>query len=77
MEVKDYENNNPYCHRCGTKIQPMTSEQWFVDMSEYARLALEKIDNQDIQVFPERFVDIFHQWLDNIKPWCISRQLWR
>ena len=77
MEVKDYENSNPYCHRCGTKIQPMTSEQWFVDMSEYARLALEKIDNQDIQVFPERFVDIFHQWLDNIKPWCISRQLWR
>lgn len=75
IEVKDYENSNPYCDRCGTKIQPITSEQRFVDVSDYAKQALDEIDNQDIQVFPERFVDMFHQWLDNIRPRCISRQL--
>lgn len=53
IEVRDYENSIPYCDRCGTKIQPITSEQWFVDVSEYAKLALEKIDSQEIQVFPE------------------------
>lgn len=77
MSVKDYENNIPHCERCGTKIQPITSEQRFVDVSEYARLAMEKIDHHDIDVFPERFVEMFHQRLDHIKPRCISRQLWR
>lgn len=77
IEVQDYENNTPYCDRCGTKIQPLTSEQRFINVSDYAKIALEKIDSQEIKVFPERFDTIFHQRLDDIKPRCISRQLWR
>jgi valyl-tRNA synthetase len=77
VDVSDYENSTPHCERCATKIEPMAGEQWFVDVKEYAEQSMQAIDNGEVSVYPERYTHIFHQWLDNIKPWCISRQLWR
>ncbi len=77
IEIQEYENNVPRCERCETKIEPMAGEQWFVDVKEYAEKAISSIDEGVVKVYPERYVHMFHQWLDNIKPWCISRQLWR
>lgn len=75
IATQEYENNTPHCERCATRIEPLASEQRFVDVKEYAEKTLEVIDNQTIQVYPERFQVMFHNWLDNIKPRCISRQL--
>lgn len=71
----EYENSVPHCERCGHKIEPMASEQWFVDVNEYAEKSMQAIDTAQVHIHPERFINTFHQWLDNIKPWCISRQL--
>lgn len=67
----------PFCERSNTRIQPLLSRQWFVDVAEPAKKTLEEIDSGNVQVYPERFNHEFHQWLDNIQPRCISRQLWR
>ncbi|HMY80374.1 MAG TPA: valine--tRNA ligase [Candidatus Absconditabacterales bacterium] len=76
IEVQDHENVVPHCERCNTRIEPMASEQRFVDVSEYAKKTLHDLDSKDLQVYPERMGHLFHQWLDHPKPWCISRQLW-
>jgi len=76
MEVREYDNTTPHCERCDTKIEPMAGEQWFVDVQEYAAQAIQAIDSGELTVYPERYTHIFHQWLDTIKPRCISRQLW-
>jgi len=76
IATQEYDNNTPHCERCATRIEPLASEQWFVDVKEYAEKTLEVIDNQTIHVYPERFQVMFHNWLDTIKPRCISRQLW-
>lgn len=74
--IEDYENSTPHCERCATKIEPLASEQWFVDVKEYADSALSAIDNGEIKLYPERSGNQFHQYLDKVRPWCISRQLW-
>ena len=75
--VEDYTHSVPYCERTHTRIQPMLSQQWFVDVNDAAAETLEWIDQKKIIVSPDRFVQTFHHWLDNIKPRCISRQLRR
>lgn len=75
--IEKYTHTVPYCERSNTRIQPLLSSQWFVDVSGAAKDSLEAIDSGELQVHPERFKHDFHQWLDNIQPWCISRQLWR
>lgn len=77
IEIKDYENTTPHCERCSTKLEPMASDQWFVDITEYAKKALDAIDTNKISIYPERYKHIFHQRLDEGKPRCISRQLVR
>lgn len=66
----------PYCERTATRIQPLLSKQWFVDVQEAATKTLEAIDNKEVTIYPERFINDYHNWLGNIQPWCISRQLW-
>lgn len=75
IAVQEYENSTPHCERCNTKIEPLASEQWFMDVKEYAQKSMEVIDDGIVKVYPERSIAMFHQRLDNIKPWCISRQL--
>ena len=74
-KVEDYVHNVPRCDRCKTLVQPMVSEQWFVDVAEAAQAGIKAISEKAINVVPERFNKTFYQWLGDIQPWCISRQL--
>ena len=62
--------------RCGEIIEPMIKKQWFVKMEEMAKPAIEALKNGDLRFVPERFGKIYLHWLENIRDWCISRQLW-
>ena len=64
------------CYRCHTVIEPMLSDQWFVKMEELAKPAIEAAKKGDLTHVPERFEKIYLHWLEDIKDWCISRQLW-
>jgi len=64
------------CYRCGTVIEPMLSDQWFVKMEPLAKKAIEVANNGELVHVPDRFEKIYLHWLENIKDWCISRQLW-
>lgn len=73
-KVEDYTHSVGHCERCGTVIEPLLSSQWFVSMKSLAQKALER-DNE-IRFIPERWRKVYHDWLLNIKDWCISRQIW-
>ena len=64
------------CYRCHTVIEPMLSDQWFVKMEELAKPAIETVKSGETIFVPERFDKVYYHWLDDIKDWCISRQLW-
>jgi len=74
-KVEEYSHAVPRCDRCDTLVQPMVSEQWFVDVKEAADASFEAIDSNKINIVPQRFKKTFYQWLGDIQPWCISRQL--
>lgn len=73
---EDYTNAVGHCYRCHTAIEPRVSKQWFVRMEPLAKPALEAVQNGDIRFVPDRFEKIYTGWLENIRDWCISRQLW-
>ncbi|MFM9413099.1 valine--tRNA ligase [Peptococcus simiae] len=75
-KVEDYDNAVGHCYRCHTAIEPRVSKQWFVAMEKLVKPALEAAYNGDIKFVPERFTKIYTSWLENIRDWCISRQLW-
>ena len=62
--------------RCKTTVEPMIKQQWFVRMEEMAKPAIEALKNGELQFVPERFDKTYLHWLENIRDWCISRQLW-
>ncbi len=62
--------------RCGTTVEPMVKPQWFVRMEEMARPAKEAVEKGELHLIPERMNKVYYNWLDNIRDWCISRQLW-
>ena len=64
------------CDRCDTIVEPLISKQWFLEMKPLAEPAIEAVNNGDIQIIPERFSKIYLNWMNNIRDWCISRQLW-
>ena len=64
------------CYRCHSTIEPMVSKQWFVAMKELAQPAIEAVRSGDIRFIPERFSKNYYHWMENIRDWCISRQLW-
>jgi len=64
------------CYRCSTVVEPMVSKQWFVKMKPLAEPAIRAAEKGDVQFVPERFTRIYINWLENIRDWCISRQLW-
>ncbi len=65
-----------HCDRCDTIVEPMISEQWFVQMAPLARPAIEVAKNGTVRFFPERFTGVYLHWMENVHDWCISRQLW-
>ncbi|MBR3827710.1 MAG: valine--tRNA ligase [Bacteroidales bacterium] len=75
-KTEDYVNKVGHSERTDAVIEPKLSTQWFVKMSEIAKKALEVVENGKIQFHPEKFKNSYRHWLENIKDWCISRQLW-
>ena len=76
VKVEDHVHNVGTHDRCGTTVEPMIKQQWFVKMEEMAKPAIEAVKNGDLTFVPERFDKIYLHWLENIRDWCISRQLW-
>ena len=74
--IKDHENSIGHCERCNTVVEPLISKQWFVKMEPLAKPALDAYNEGKINFIPDRFGKIYVHWLENIKDWCISRQLW-
>ena len=73
---KKHNNSVGHCYRCNTIIEPRVSEQWFVRMKPLAERALEVVRNGEITITPKRQEKIYYNWLENIRDWCISRQIW-
>ncbi len=76
VKVVDHEHAVGYHDRCSTIIEPMIKQQWFVAMSELIKPAIKAVDEGEIQLIPKRMEKLYHNWTDNIRDWCISRQLW-
>ena len=76
VRIEDYSHNVGTHDRCGTTIEPMIKKQWFVKMDELIKPAVKAVQDKEIRLIPERMEKTYFNWTDNIKDWCISRQLW-
>jgi len=76
VKIEDYSHNVGVCYRCHSSIEPKVSKQWFVKMEPLAKPAIDCVKNGDVKFVPERFDKTYYHWMENIKDWCISRQLW-
>jgi valyl-tRNA synthetase len=75
-KIEDYTNKIGYSERTNVVIEPKLSTQWFLKMKDLCAPALENVMNDDIEFFPKKFKNVYRHWMENIKDWCISRQLW-
>ena len=75
-KIEDYNNKVGYSERTNVPIEPKLSMQWFLKMEHLADIALKPVLNGDIKFYPSKYVNLYRHWLENIKDWCISRQLW-
>ena len=75
-KIEDYDNKIGCSERTGVPIEPKLSMQWFLKMQHMADIALDPVMNDDIQFYPAKYKNTYRHWLENIKDWCISRQLW-
>ncbi len=76
VKIEDHVHNVGTHERCGTTVEPLVKEQWFVKMDELIKPAVAAVKNGEIRLVPERLEKIYYNWTDNIRDWCISRQLW-
>ena len=76
VKVEPYSHNVGTCYRCGTTVEPKVSKQWFVKMEPLAKPAIDAVKKGDTKFVPQRFEKVYFHWLENIRDWCISRQLW-
>lgn len=76
LKVDEHQHAVGQCYRCDTVIEPLVSKQWFVKMEPLAKPAMKAVEDGRIRFVPERFTKIYLAWLENIRDWCISRQLW-
>ena len=76
VKVETHEHNVGHCYRCHTVIEPIVSKQWFVRMEELAKPAIKAVTDKEISFLPKRFEKQYLHWMNNIRDWCISRQLW-
>ncbi|MFC1595258.1 class I tRNA ligase family protein, partial [Patescibacteria group bacterium] len=75
-KVEDYTHNVSHCSRCDTTIEVIRSKQWFVKMDKLAEIAKKDVKSGKVKFHPKRWEKVYFDWLDNIKDWCISRQIW-
>ena len=76
VKIEKHEHNVGHCYRCHTVIEPIVSKQWFVKMEELAKPAIKAVTDKEISFLPKRFEKQYLHWMNNIRDWCISRQLW-
>ena len=76
VKVEDHKHNVGSCYRCSTTVEPRVSKQWFVKMEPLAGPAIEAVRSGETKFVPDRFSKIYYHWMENIRDWCISRQLW-
>ena len=76
VKIEPYAHNVGHCYRCSSSVEPIISKQWFVKMEPLAKPAIDVVKRKSIKFTPERFTKIYFNWMNNIKDWCISRQLW-
>lgn len=76
VRVEDHEHNVGTCYRCGTTVEPRVSLQWFVKMKELAKPAIEAVKSGETKFIPARFEKNYYHWMEDIRDWCVSRQLW-
>ena len=76
VKVEPIKHNVGTCYRCGTSVEPRVSKQWFVRMKPLAEPAIQAVKDHEIRFLPERMEKIYYNWMENIRDWCISRQLW-
>jgi valyl-tRNA synthetase len=76
VKTEEHVHNVGHCYRCHTTVETMTSEQWFVRMKDLAKPAIDAVREGKTQFIPKRFSKIYFNWMENIRDWCISRQLW-
>lgn len=74
--IEDYTHSVGHCQRCGTVIEPLVSKQWFLSMETLAKEAKEAVESGKVKIIPDKWVKVYFNWLDNIRDWCVSRQLW-
>lgn len=76
VKVADHVHNVGKCYRCGTTVEPIASKQWFVKMQPLAKRAIDAVKNGETEFVPDRFKKTYLNWMENVRDWCISRQLW-
>lgn len=76
VKIEDHEHNVGHCYRCHSSIEPIVSKQWFVRMKELSEPAIKAVKSGEISFIPKRFEKNYFFWMNNIRDWCISRQLW-
>lgn len=76
VRVEEHEHNVGTCYRCGTTVEPRVSLQWFVKMKELAKPAIEAVKSGETKFIPARFDKNYYHWMEDIRDWCVSRQLW-
>lgn len=76
VKIENIKHNVGQCYRCQTVVEPRVSKQWFVKTETLAQKALEVVKNGEIKIMPKRMEKIYYNWLENIRDWCLSRQLW-
>jgi len=84
-KIEDFKNNLSVCYRCAAPIEPLTSRQWFVNVNKpiesrggksLKELSLEAVHSHETEIMPERFEKVYFHWMENLRDWCISRQIW-
>ncbi len=76
VRTEDYSHNVGTCYRCHANVEPRVSKQWFVRMAPLAKPAIDVVRGKQVRFIPERMEKVYYNWMENIKDWCISRQLW-
>ena len=76
VKIEPHQHSVGHCCRCGTAVEPWVSKQWFVKIAPLAIPAIDAVNDGRIKIIPERFTKVYLNWLENIRDWCISRQLW-
>jgi len=76
VKIKPHVHNVGKCYRCGTTVEPIASKQWFVKMEPLAKAAIDAVKTRNTEFVPDRFQKTYLNWMENVRDWCISRQLW-